>query len=107
MAKETSEVQEIKDEIARHASIEAVGEMEGGKMIIEATQQEVDFSIDRLANGFEMATNDELRSWCATLKANLTLLNLLKGAREKKEIAMQDLKQIKSQKPPKEYEDIS
>lgn len=99
-----TESQEIKEDIARHAAIEAVGNMEGGRMIIAATKQEVDFSIDRLAYGFEMANNDELRSWCATLKANLTLLNLLTGARDKKITAMKDLREHNKFQPEPETE---
>lgn len=97
-----TESQEIKEDIAKHAAIEAIGNMEGGRLIIAATQKDVDFSIDRLANGFEMATDTELRSWCATLKANLDLLNLLKGARDKKITAMKDLREYKKYEPEPE-----
>lgn len=91
MSKE--DIQDIKGEVKKFKAIEAVGNSEGGKLIIASVLRDIDSSIATLIGKYKSASDSELRAACASLEANYNLYNLLSGASENKKIAMQDLKE--------------
>lgn len=91
MSKE--DIKDIKDEVKKFKALEAVGDSEGGKLIIASVLKDIDSAIHSLIGKYKSASDSELRAACASLEANYNLFKLLTGASDNKKIAMQDLRE--------------
>lgn len=84
---------EIEDDISRFKAIKALGDQEGGKILIAALESDIRSNIDTITT---LAGEDEMKIRIAivSLKKNLELLNTLKKAESLLDIAMDALKNV-------------
>ena len=85
---------EIKEAIAKHASIEAVANTKGGKIIIASLQKDITTCISELSRGYRTMPHMELVAICARLSEQLSMLRVLNKAKKLKNIAKEELEFI-------------
>ena len=83
----------IVDDVEQYAAISAVGNSEGGKLIIDGLVADVISGLDSVTSNYKTATHAELMGTCAGLKANLDLLRVLTRAHKNKNLAQDALEE--------------
>lgn len=84
-------IDDVKKDIRKYSSIDAVSNSEGGKIVVSSLQKDIVSVIDDLASKYKTASHVELIALCATLQARLALLRVLVRSRKLKKIALEEL----------------
>ncbi|MCG3219606.1 MAG: hypothetical protein KAR35_11380 [Candidatus Heimdallarchaeota archaeon] len=85
------EKKEIQDDISRFRSIETMANSNGGKIILKEIKSDVVSTIDQLSTRYGELTHIELIALCAGLKEKLTMMRVMKNAKENKAMAIEAL----------------
>jgi hypothetical protein len=88
------DITEVQDDIKLFASIEALGNLEGGKKLIDTLEKDVVSSVDTLVSTYKTAQDIEIRTVIAELSSKLSLLRVLNRSGKNKEMAQDELKKI-------------
>lgn len=80
------------DTLETVASISAIADQEGGKVLIKGLSDDCLNAIERLANQHTTLTHHELIGVCASLRASLDLLRTLTRAKDTKHLLETELK---------------
>lgn len=88
------DITEVQDDIKLFASIEALGNLEGGKKLIDTLEKDVVSSVDTLVSMYKTAQDIEIRTVIAELSSKLSLLRVLNRSGKNKEMAQDELKKI-------------
>lgn len=84
-------IDDVKKDIRKYSSIDAVSNSEGGKIVVSSLQKDIVSVIDDLASKYKTSSHVELIALCATLQARLALLRVLVRSRKLKKIALEEL----------------
>ena len=85
------EKEEIQDDISRYRSIESMAKSAGGKIILKEIKSDVVSTIDQLSTKYGELTHIEMIALCAGLNEKLTMMKLMKNAKENKAMAIEAL----------------
>ena len=88
------DITEVQDDIKLFSSIEALGNLEGGKKLIDTLEKDVVSSVDTLVSMYKTAQDIEIRTVIAELSSKLSLLRVLNRSGKNKEMAQDELKKI-------------
>lgn len=91
----------VKNELKKYASLEAVTNSDGGKLIVKGLKQDIVSAIDQLST-YRSCPEIELRTLCAVITERLNLLRTLLHAPKNKKFALKDLELILEQEPDEE-----
>ena len=83
--------EEITKDIKKYKAIDAVGSSVGGKIIIKEIKSDVISTIEQLSSGYGSLSHIELIALCAGLNEKLTMLRLIRNAKENKAMAIEAL----------------
>ncbi len=98
MEPESPEVKEVRDDLSKYASLSAILDQDGGKLLINTLKQEIADSVQTIVGLFQ---GDEmhLRTEVARLQAHLNLYRALKRSPLNAKLAEEELsKLLESQK---------
>lgn len=76
---ENTELAGIAEDVEKYASIAAVVNQEGGRLIVAGLVADIITGVESVAGGYKKLTHAELMGVCAGLKANMDMLRLLKN----------------------------
>jgi hypothetical protein len=82
---------EIKKEIGRQSSLEAVKLSEGGQLIIKSLKKDISGCLDELSLKYKTSSHTEIIACCAKLSEKIALYRVLEGSSKRKKIAIDDL----------------
>lgn len=82
---------EVEKDIKTYKSIEAILNLDGGKLIVNKSKKEVVTTVDQIVSIYKTASHAELLSLCAKLEASLGLLKVFKNAKTNLELAEEAL----------------
>jgi len=84
---------EIKEDIKKYASIDALSDYDGGKILKETLLNDISSAIDVLLSSYKSASHIELITTIARLEAKLNLYRVIDRAKKNKELAVEALKE--------------
>lgn len=88
------QLEEMIADSERLHDLKVVLDMPGGKMLVEALLEKVIHSVNSLSSKYSELSHTELISLCATLESNLSLVNILYGAKESEKIVDEMIKDM-------------
>jgi hypothetical protein len=100
--KEKTEKESKEDKLAKYNALQALSVSEGGIIVKNAIIKDILREIEKLSNNYSVYSLQEFISIGASLKANLTLYNTLKNAKDNAEGANEELKAYLEQNPDTE-----
>lgn len=90
----------VKKEVDTYAAIEAVSNLQGGKILIKSLKKDIVASIDTIISRSKSATNlAELMAPAIALGERLAMLRTLKRATKNKKFALRELEEILKDEP--------
>jgi hypothetical protein len=89
--------EEVKKDIKKYSSIEAITKTEGGQILVDSLQRDVVSSIDELCSKYKTASHIELIASCARLGERLALLRSINRAPKNKKSAREALEFLLSE----------
>ena len=100
--KEKTEKESKEEKLGKYNALQALSISEGGVIVKKAIIKDIVREIEKLSNNYSSYSMQEFVSTGATLKANLTLYNTLKNAKDNAEGANEELKAYLEQNPDTE-----
>lgn len=85
---------EIQEDIDKYASISALSNLEGGKILIGGLKSDILSAISFLSGNYKTAPEMELRTVCAKLDINLNLYRAMTRAEKNKQLAIEELENL-------------
>jgi hypothetical protein len=82
---------EIKEDIIKFSSLDAINNTSGGKILILSLKKDIISSIDELSSKYKTSTHIELIALLARLSERLTMLRVLNRAKDLKKMAQEEL----------------
>ena len=89
-----SNADDIKKDIQKYSSIDAISNSQGGKIVVTSLRKDVVSTIDELISKYKTLSHTEMIALCATLHARLSLLRVLTRAKKLKKYAMEEMEFI-------------
>lgn len=86
-----SEKEELLKDISKETDYEILSETAGGKLLISKTLKEIIDTIIILSSGYRTTPEIEIRSGLAKVNVLLNLLDVLQGAKKRKESLKKEL----------------
>lgn len=83
--------EEITDDIKRYKAIETMFKSNGGRIILKDIKSDVVSAIDQLSTKYGEFTHIEMIALCAGLSEKLTMMRIMKNAKENKAMAIEAL----------------
>lgn len=82
---------ELKDEIRKHNALQALPNLEGGKILVETLKKDITDVINEICLKHKTATHIELVTICVKLNERLNILKMITGAKKRKKAAQEEL----------------
>lgn len=92
----------VKKDIEKYKSIEAIGNLEGGKILIKALEGDVLNGFATVLSMYRSSTEIELRATIAKLASDYSLLKVLTRAGKNRKFAQQELARLMKEDPEPE-----
>jgi hypothetical protein len=89
-----SDVQAVAEDIDKYASLKAVADSEGGKVLLQALNRDITGAVEALVAAYKTAPEHELRALVACLEARIQLARTLNRAGTNLELAEDVLKEL-------------
>lgn len=83
--------EEITDDIKKYKSIETMAKSAGGKIVLKEIKSDVISTIDQLSTKYGELSHIEMIALCAGLNEKLTMMRIMKNAKENKAMAIEAL----------------
>lgn len=83
--------EKITEDIKRYKAIETMSKSLGGKIVLKEIKSDVVSTVDQLATKYGELTHIEMIALCAGLSEKLTMMKLVKNAKENKAMAIEAL----------------
>lgn len=90
----TQQLNDAKDDLAKHSALESVSQTEGGKILIAEAIDDINMAMGKLVANYQTMTDSELRAQCALLSVSVELFNKLTNAPKKKAFALEALREL-------------
>lgn len=84
----------IQKDIGNYASLEAVKNSEGGKLILTSLKKDVQSCLDEISSKYKTATHAELIATSAKLAERLTIYRMLTRSTKNKHLAQNQLDEL-------------
>lgn len=89
----SKEVKEIVKDLEKVASIDAIADMDGGKVLLKSLAQDIVSDTEKLASNFKTLTMQEFVGIGASLKTNIEMIRVLTKAKDNKHFLQELLEQ--------------
>lgn len=86
------EKKEIEKDISKYRSLDTLSESNGGKILVKGLKEDIVSIIERLSNYKELSHIDFI-VLASELKAKLTMMQILKNAKDKKAMVIECLEE--------------
>ena len=91
---EKDKAESILADVENFAALEALGNSEGGKILVESLLSDALNDIESLTGGYKKLSHIELLSLCASLEKSLDTVRAIKRASKNKNMAKDALEEI-------------
>lgn len=94
MRKETSEIKAVKKDRGKAASLEALQNTAGGKVLIGVLKEDIASVVEELARSYRILSHIEMLALCAKLDEKLKVLKSLNRAPKNKKLCDEELERL-------------
>lgn len=88
------QIKDLQDEVKNYASLEAVRNSSGGKILIETLKKDILSAMNEICLKYKEATHAEMIAVSAKLAERLTLLRVLTRASNNKKVTKEELEEL-------------
>lgn len=87
-------IKEVKEDVGKYASLCAVKDSEGGKILISTLERSLVSTLERVLAGYAEMGEVEMKAYIAKVKTELDLLRVLTRSEANKDMATEELTRL-------------